>query len=710
MMRRDRLAWAIIALAAFVRFWHIQGDLPFVLHFDEPTLVDNAVWMLQHGTLNPRFFHYPSGLIALLAALYGIVCAGGVVLGHFSGWNAAISWLTSGTYPQPAEGGVLYFYPTIGVPALYLIGRSVSALAGTATVGLIYALVARVSPSKAAPRAAALLTALSPLAVENSHLITTDMTAAAIATAALLACVAAAQEGDRRRTEADRAAGNIRKFQTPSSRRWIVAGALAGLAAGIKYNAGLVALLLPALCFGGWRDGRPLRALGLASAAALALFLATTPYALLDASTFARDLGYEFRHIASVTPAIEQGDMPEASSLGKVASVFRDDLGIAGILAALIGALACLRTRGLGAKLIVIWVLLFLIPLIRWKTLYPRYLLPAWPAVLAMAAVGVEASSRWLGRMGRMGPRARAAAFILAAGLVLAPGTVRLVEREARRARPDPRIEMTRWIEANVPEGVRIVTEKGGPFPDPDRYSLQTVDLLGRTRADQHVARGVRYLVTTGQERRISDPTARAEIVQGLQALRDASDVLWSRDRYAVLLLRDEGGWEEEVRRAEAARDLARARDILERHAGLGAGTAHLWTKLGEVRAGLGDTTAAIAAYGEAARRDSTDIEILLALSNLQLAPRRWDAALANLERARRIAPREALVYHNLAVLRLYRAQARMRRGDSSSARAEWDAASAAAAVCARSAPGDPRMTGIRDQVERMGARWGFVR
>ncbi len=711
-MSRDRFLWLILAVGAFVRFWHIRGDLPYVLHYDEPTLVDNAVWMLQHGTMNPRFFHYPSGLIMLLALLYGIVCAGGVVIGHFAGWAAAISWLASGTYPQPAGGGVLYFYPTIGVPALYLIGRGVSAFAGTVTVGLVYLLVARVGASKITARTAALFMALSPLAVENSHLITTDMTAAAVATAALLVCVSLAQGRQSNPTQASGKTEVAAGAQASSARRWIVAGALAGLAAGVKYSAGSIALLLPLIALRDWRStGRlGLGRLGLATAAAVAAFLVTTPFALLDTSRFVRDLGYEFRHIASVTPAIEQGDLPEASSLGKVASVFWHDLGIVGILAALIGAIVSLRSVHRGRVWIAVWALVFLLPLLRWKTLYPRYLLPAWPAVLALAALGVEESVRWVARLPRIPARAHRAAAILAAGLVLAPGTVRLTTREARRARPDPRIEMTRWLDANVPKGERIVTEKGGPFPDPTRYSIQVVDFLGLTPPDEHVARGVRYLVATGRERLVSGANARAAIVRGLAAIRESSDVVWSRDRYAILRLRGESGWEAPVQQAIAAKDLLRARELLEKQVAAGAGTSHLWKTLGEVRAGLGDTTAAIAAYEQAGRRDSTDVEIRLVLSGLHLASHRWDEALAELERALRVSPRETLIYHNLAVLRLYRAQDRLRVGDRASAWTEWDAARAAARVCARAAPSDGQMTGVLDQVERMGARWDFAK
>lgn len=689
-MSRDRVLWLLVAVAAFVRFWQIRGDLPYVLHYDEPTLVDNAVWMIQQRTLNPHFFNYPSGLIMLLALLYGFVCLGGIVTGQFADWVAAITWLASGTYPQPEGGGVLYYYPTIGVPALYIIGRSVSALAGVAAVVLVYALVTRARGSRGTARTAALLTALSPLAVENSHLITTDMTATALATAGLLACLETAQRH--------------------GTRGWVIAGALAGTAAGVKYNAGLVALLLPLLAVWQWRTvGKlPLRRLAFAAVAAIVAFLITTPYAVLDTTTFLRDLGYEFRHIASATPAIEGGDAPEISSVGKVAQVFWHDLGIAGILAVVLGILVSLRSRRFDRTAIACWVLVFLLPLLRWKTLYPRYLLPVWPAVLIVAALGLEAAVRFFA--GRVPARAQVGVAVLIAGLVLAPGTVRLVQRESRRARPDPRIEMTVWLSTNLPQGERVVAEKGGPFPKPELYGLQIVDFIGRTRPDEYLARGLRYLVATGRERFVDDPNARAEIVKDVDAIRNASDVVWSRDRYTIFRLRGEASWEQPVRDAIIAGDLPKAREILERQAQEGAASSHLWRMLGEVSVGLRDTTAAIRAYSQAAIEDSTDVETYLVLSGLQMEARRYDLALANLERALRCSPREVLIYHNLAVLRLYRAQDRLRRGDRAAARSEWEAAGAAASVAVRAAPQDPQMTGVRDQVERMGRRWSFAK
>ena len=86
------------------------------------------------------------------------------------------------------------------------------------------------------------------------------------------------------------------------------------------------------------------------------------------------------------------------------------------------------------------------------------------------------------------------------------------------------------------------------------------------------------------------------------------------------------------------------------------------------------------------------------------------DEAIARLHQAQKVAPRDPLVAHNLAVAYLYRAQSRYRAGEVELAREDWLVARRHAAVCAKSAPGDTRMIAIGEQVDRMGRRWGFAR
>ncbi len=686
---RDRRLWAVLAIAAGARFLRLGGDLPYVFHYDEPTLVNCAVWLLQHGTLNPHFFNYPTGLIYLLGLLYAAALGIGLAVGRFADWGSGIAWLASGTYPRPAEGGVLYFYPTIGVPALYLIARGVSALAGIAAVAAIYALARRLELGRWAALLAAFMMAVSPLAVENSRYATTDMVAtflSMLAFAAILRC-----EGGR-------------------LREWVIAGALAGLAAGFKYNAGLVVVVIPLLVAWRWRADRAMALRGLVAAgvAAVVVFLLTTPYSILDAGAFLHDLGYEFRRISTPRVVVEGDVVLETSAAYKVSHVLLWNGGIFAMLAFLVGAIRAVRERRFSTTATVAWVCVTVLPMLDWRALYPRYLLLAWPPIVLLIVIGIrdllERLSRLLG--GRV--LAMRAVTIAILALVLGPGLYNLALRESRFLRPDPRIEMTRWIETSLPAGTTLVSEKDGPFPNKDRFTMRVVDLIGRASFAEYRSQGVRYLALSGQEKRLRDEAPYAAVLENLADIRRDAQMVWSSGRYAILRVPPEE-WEEAADAILSSGDLAGARRIVEeRLAEGGSGLIHPWKRLAELSREMGDTATAVTAYRRALDLDPDDMEILLGAATLAIDVGDWDEAVGLLARARSHAPGDPLVNHNMAVARLYRARERVRRGEMEEARTEWGEARLAAETSARFAPGDPRMTGILEQVERMGARWGF--
>jgi len=684
-MRKDPILGFVLLLGAALRFWKIGGDLPYVFHFDEPTLIDNAVWMLQDRTLNPPFFNYPTGLIYLFAGIFGLVLLGGITVGRFDGWADALHWLSAGTYPRPPEGGVLYFYPTFGVPALYLIGRGISAISGVVTIALVYELARRMAGEIRTARIAALLFAVSPLAVEQAHLATTDTLATACATAVLLIVVT----GD-----------------CQNRPRWILSGVLAGLAAGIKYNAGLIALTLPLLALWRVRHG-VMKALGgllLPAGAALAVFLFTTPFALFDAASFFRDLSFEFHRVAAVTTAFAGAEAVEVTAADKFATILRHNLGIPGILVGLWGFIGLVRTRRFAAFAVLLWLIVLIMPQLGWRRLYPRYLLLVWPTILLLVAIGID---RIAGSLVPSPKRERLLAQILM-GIVLIVPTLRLFDRERARIRPDPRIEMTEWIEANLPEGERIVIESGGPFPSAERFSLDRVDFLGRSTPGDYRDRGIRYLTASGQQRRVEGSGAFEKIFVNLEEIAKESEIVWQSGRHVVYRLKGEAGWVGTVDSVLASGDWRSARDLLEQVVHSEDNSPYAWKRLGALRVEAGDTAAAVEAYRQAARLDSCDVEVLLTLGNLFLDREQFDEAIAMFESALLPAPNDPLVFHNLGVAFLSRARARYRAGEKESAEQDWRKAKDQAAICSKFAPEDREMARIGEQVERMGRRWGF--
>ena len=76
--RRNRIPLIFQAgLLIFASFyWGIcaKTGAPFVYHPDEPDLVGRAVNMIISGDLNPHWFHWPTLLTYLYAAVFKILC------------------------------------------------------------------------------------------------------------------------------------------------------------------------------------------------------------------------------------------------------------------------------------------------------------------------------------------------------------------------------------------------------------------------------------------------------------------------------------------------------------------------------------------------------------------------------------------------------------------------------------------------------------
>ena len=143
----DRRAWgmpawlpiaAILAVALALRLWGVPYGLPNLYNWDEPTVVNRAV-RFGGGDLNPHFFYYPTLWMYLLAIVFGGYFAVGRLSGHFhSASDFVVEYLA---------------HPT----STYLIARVATALAGVATVWLVYRIGMRLMGREVGILAAALL-------------------------------------------------------------------------------------------------------------------------------------------------------------------------------------------------------------------------------------------------------------------------------------------------------------------------------------------------------------------------------------------------------------------------------------------------------------------------------------------------------------------------------------------------------------------------
>ena len=274
--------------------------------------------------------------------------------------------------------------------------------------------------------------------VRESHFALTDVPVAALVTAAVWLAVRA---GDR-----------------PSLARWVGAGAVAGLAAGAKYN-GAVALAPVVLAALVHERGWARRALagGTCVVAAGLAYLLVSPFTVLDAGQFMAGFSAQMARFTGARPAAAdpvwlvylkhlalngRGLLP-AAAVGIVALLARDDRARAvaplGLLAAYSYVLA---THTL---------------------VFGRYALPLVPLLCVCAGVGIVAVIETVAARLSIRP---AAARWLTAAVVLAMAAdfgVRTSDWLREFGGPDTRRSAAEWMQAALPVGSRVAVDVSGP-------------------------------------------------------------------------------------------------------------------------------------------------------------------------------------------------------------------------------------------------------
>ena len=199
-----RYSLVLIIAAAFVlRIWGLGFGLPFVLHQDEPIVVNHAL-AYGAGDLNPHFFIIPPFCSYVLFFFYVLFFLVGNIIGHFPG----------------VETFALSFFKDPS--AFYLIARLIlGVIPSVVTVALVASLYRRLFSEKGAWYSSVIV-AFSFLSVINGHYAYVDnvMVMFITATYVLIASIA----------------------DSPSLRKYILAGVLLGFAVSTKYNAIVLAV------------------------------------------------------------------------------------------------------------------------------------------------------------------------------------------------------------------------------------------------------------------------------------------------------------------------------------------------------------------------------------------------------------------------------------------------------------------------------------
>lgn len=450
---------AILLLALGLRLAAIDYDLPDIYHPDEPAVIRISREMFATGDLNPHFFDYPSLIFYTNALAYTPLYLGGRLTGAFDD-RADILPLQSvamGTTRAPQ-------------PAAVLLNRSISLAMGVGTVALLYFIGCALFNRPDVGLLAALLLAVAPNPTYHSRIVTTDaMVTFFIMLTMLMAALI---------------------FRQGRTRHYLLAGLAVGLAAGTKYNGAMVALVVPLAHFlragwGGWRDGR----LYLSGLAAVAVFLLTTPYALLDYPTFSTALRGVMGHYDSGHAGME-GDTPRW-----YATFLWTTTTLAPLLAvAQIGRGLWQRSR--PTLLLAAYPVVYFLFIIRFVVRNDRTILPIVPFIFLLAAVVLgdllRRARRADGRTARTGWAALLVG-LLAATVVYPAG---LTLRENRILAGELSLETAAdWLAGNLEPGARVAVGAYSPFVDQSNFDVVGFNSLIDNPPEWFAAQGFDYVI-----------------------------------------------------------------------------------------------------------------------------------------------------------------------------------------------------------------------
>jgi 4-amino-4-deoxy-L-arabinose transferase-like glycosyltransferase len=499
----------VVALAAVARFWGLLYGLPHSYYPDESSVVGDALKMAVTGDLRPAQFLWPTLWIYVVALALRL----GLVASTITG--------TLGTLGTPVLDNMTYVYG---------VARTVTALSGVVSVGLLYLVGVRWFERLRLPfaRLFALLGAgffaLSPLHVQHSHVTSPDVPTTAFLVLAAYFALRILESG---------------------ALRWYVLGGLAlGLSGAAKYPSAMfsAALVVAHLSRAGLSPRRPWRLvaalfdrrLWAAGLVTLVAFFGTSPYILLDWSRFQADF------VSQANRVLQRGPVGEVGVSGPFAPVLYVPLvmqwGLDGPVAllALVGLVfaAWLAVRpgagGSGARWALLTLLVFPILLYvfswTWQHRFARYLVPLVPFGCLLAALGLAGVARVCS--GRVAPRAALAVACAIGVAALAWQADGVVRYDLLLTRQDTRTIAARWLEQHLPPGEQVMVEWYGPSYSSVRQ--MGFDLSDRP-LDRYLGRSPRYVVTSSftYDRWLRSPEQYARRVAFYAALHEQTPLLY---------------------------------------------------------------------------------------------------------------------------------------------------------------------------------------
>lgn len=411
----------VLALAALLRWYGVGFGLPALNDPDELMFELGAVRILTSFTLNPGWFGHPATTTMYVLALVDIAV-------FVTGWLA-------GTYGGPAEF-VAAVYPS---PELLILpGRWAMAAFGVLAVWQTWRLGRMIRPGRdgwVIGLFAAALLACSPVLVQFSQIIRSDM----MGTAFMLLCLGAA----------------LRIADDGRLRDYVWAALWLALAVASKWPFAIASLAVAGAWFYHVRqpgtDQRQqwARGIGFGVLAPL-LLIVISPYLVLDYETVLLNLSGEARprHLGATGAGFF------GNAWWYLSGPLWAGLGTGGYALAIVGLVLMARDPRLRLVLLPVAAVHFMIMCqhdLRWE----RWMVPVLP-VLALAA-GMAANALVAKLRAWRGPALGTGAL---AALAVFPGVLIIpaIAESAMRMN-DTRQQATQWLEARAPAEATIMIE-----------------------------------------------------------------------------------------------------------------------------------------------------------------------------------------------------------------------------------------------------------
>ncbi|TGK62444.1 phospholipid carrier-dependent glycosyltransferase [Leptospira wolffii] len=447
----------ILCFGAFLIFFGINYDLPFIFHPDEPTNFEVSRRMFSLGTLNPLFFSYPS-----LSFYANFLAIGPYYLfGKLSG-------TLNTTYDIQKLVVLGMGIVKTNQPNLILLTRSISACFGIGCIFLIYLISRRLLPNSPLRYFSAFAAASCLSIVSLSKTITPDIFAAFFVLLTVYFSLFILKE-------------NARKW-------YILAGLAIGFAASSKYNVALVAVVAPSAHFlrlgwRGWKDPN----LFIAAAISFLGFLLTTPYAYKERDLFLFHLESEGAHYSTGHLGME-GD----SILWYISNLWKN-------LSLLLPLALAQISIGIFKKnketiLVSVFVAVYFGFICTFNVRNERTILPIVPLLLILAGVSVHSISEFVEKR-VLKNRFDITGSHLFPFILILPLLMDSISFDRKLFHPKARNEARIWIENELPEGTKIAIENYSPFVDPQKYNISAIGYAIDHPPDWYVNQGFDVLI-----------------------------------------------------------------------------------------------------------------------------------------------------------------------------------------------------------------------